>query len=365
MKKTKTKELGLARRKKTAEVEVLETVEDELYKNVRSIIVKARAKVYAAANTALVKAYWDVGREIVEKQGGEARSRYGDGLVARLSLKLTAEFGPGYKKVNLFYMRRFFLAFPKVHTLCKQLNWSHYRTLACIEKAEARQFYYDECAKSGWSVRDLQRQISTHFYERLVRNHVDLRKASALVKRTEVQPKDIVRSPAILEFAGVAPGEYLESDLERGLIKHLGKFMMELGRGFCLECEQRPIQIGGKTYHCDLVFYNYIARCFVLVDLKVGEVTPEDIGQMQLYKHYFERELMRKGDNPPIGIVLGSERNEAVIRYTLNDHERNLFAVKYHLDLPTDEELCLELQRERAAIEEALLLKMRENDRRR
>ena len=155
-------------------------------------------------------------------------------------------------KVNLFYMRRFFLAFPKVHTLCKQLNWSHYRTLIAVEDSKARQFYFEECAKSGWSVRDLQRQISTHFYERLVRNHVDLRKASALVKKTEVQPKDI---------------------------------------------------------------------------------------------------------------VLGSERNEAVIRYTLNDHERNLFAVKYHLDLPTDEELCLELQRERAAIEEALLLKGKRSSR--
>ena len=129
---------GIVRRKKTAEVEVLEPVEDELYKNVRSIIVKARAKVYVAANTALVKSYWDVGREIVEKQGGEARSRYGDGLVARLSLKLTAEFGPGYNKVNLFYMRRFFLAFPKVHTLCKQLNWSHYRTLIAVEDPKAR-----------------------------------------------------------------------------------------------------------------------------------------------------------------------------------------------------------------------------------
>ena len=359
MKKTKTKELGLVRRKKTAEVEVLEAVEDELYKNVRSYIAKARRKVYAVANTAMVDAYWNVGREIVEKQGGAERSKYGDGLIERLALKLTAEFGRGYTSTNLKYMRLVYQAFPNRHTLCDQLTWSHYRTLACIEKAEARQFYFEECAKSGWSVRDLQRQVSTHFYERLVRNHVDLRKASALVKRTEVQPKDIVRSPAILEFAGVAPGEYLESDLERGLIKHLGKFMMELGRGFCLECEQRPIQIGGKTYHCDLVFYNYIARCFVLIDLKVGEVTPEDIGQMQLYKHYFERELMRKGDNPPIGIVLGSERNEAVIRYTLNDHERNLFAVKYHLDLPTDEELCLELQRERAAIEESLLLKRR------
>ena len=212
MRKTKTKGRGLVKRT-TAEVEVLEPVEDELYKNVRSYIVKARKKVYAVANTAMVDAYWNVGREIVEKQGGAERSKYGDGLIGRLALKLTAEFGRGYTSTNLKYMRLVYQAFPNRHTLCDQLTWSHYRTLACIEKAEARQFYFEECAKSGWSVRDLQRQISTHFYDRLVRNHVDLRKASALVKKTEVQPKDIVRSPAILEFAGVAPGEYLESDL--------------------------------------------------------------------------------------------------------------------------------------------------------
>ena len=169
--------------------------------------------------------------------------------------------------------------------------------------------------------------------------------------------RDIVRSPAILEFAGISTAEYDEADLQSGLVKHLGRFMMELGRGFCLEQEQRPIPIGRKTYHCDLVFYNYIARCFVLIDLKVGEITPEDIGQMQLYKHYYERNMMNSGDNPPVGIVLGSERDEAVIAYTLNEHERNLFAVKYHLNLPTDEELRRELQRERAAIEESLLLR--------
>ena len=172
-----------------------------------------------------------------------------------------------------------------------------------------------------------------------------------------MEARDIVRSPAILEFAGISPAEYKEKDLQEGLVKHLSKFMLELGRGFALVREQCPIQIGDETYHCDLLFYNFIARCFVLIDLKVGKVTPQDIGQMQLYKHYYEREMMNPGDNPPIGIVLGSDRDEAVIRYTLNEHERNLFAVKYHLDLPTVEELQMELMRERAAIEEAMALR--------
>ena len=347
----------MAKRKTTAPVEIVESVEKELYENVRAYISAARAKVYAVANAEMVKAYWNVGREIVEKQGGNERSAYGDGLVDRLAAKLTAEFGPGYTRVNLFYMRRFYLAFPNVHTLCKQLSWSHYRTLITVENEKARQYYFEEAIKSKWSVRDLQRQIETQFYQRLIANHVDLSSAGKLVKRGKVEARDIVRSPAILEFAGISPAEYKEKDLQAGLVKHLSKFMLELGRGFALVREQCPIQIGSETYHCDLLFYNFIARCFVLIDLKVGKVTPQDIGQMQLYKHYYEREMMNPGDNPPIGIVLGSDRDEVVIRYTLNEHERNLFAVKYHLDLPTDEELQMELMRERAAIEEAMTLR--------
>ena len=347
----------MAKRKTTAPVEIVESVEKELYENVRAYISAARAKVYAVANAEMVKAYWNVGREIVEKQGGNERSAYGDGLVDRLAAKLTAEFGPGYTRVNLFYMRRFYLAFPNVHTLCKQLSWSHYRTLITVENEKARQYYFEESIKSKWSVRDLQRQIETQFYQRLIANHVDLSSAGKLVKRGKMDARDIVRSPAILEFAGISPAEYEEKDLQAGLVKHLSKFMLELGRGFALVREQCPIQIGSETYHCDLLFYNFIARCFVLIDLKVGKVTPQDIGQMQLYKHYYEREMMNPGDNPPIGIVLGSDRDEAVIRYTLNEHERNLFAVKYHLDLPTVEELQMELMRERAAIEEAMALR--------
>ena len=252
-------------RKKTASVEVVESVEKELYENVRSILAKARATVYVAANAEMVKAYWNVGREIVEKQGGADRAKYGDGLIKNLSVKLTAEFGPGYTGTSLRYMRLVYLTFPNCHTLCDKLTWSHYRLLAAVDKKAARDFYLSEAV-----------------------------------------------------------------------------------------C---PIQIGDETYHCDLLFYNFIARCFVLIDLKVGKVTPQDIGQMQLYKHYYERERMNPGDNPPIGIVLGSDRDEAVIRYTLNENEWNLFAVKYHLHLPTVEELSLELQRERAAIEEAMALR--------
>ena len=269
----------------------------------------------------------------------------------------TFDIKMGYTRSNLRTMRQFYLMFPICHAVSGKLTWTHYRTLITVENEAARQYYFEEAVKSKWSVRDLQRQIETQFYQRLIANHVDLSSAGKLVKRGKVEARDIVRSPAILEFAGISPAEYKEKDLQTGLVKHLSKFMLELGRGFALVREQCPIQIGNETYHCDLLFYNFIARCFVLIDLKVGKVTPQDIGQMQLYKHYYEREMMNPGDNPPIGIVLGSDKDEAVIRYTLNEHERNLFAVKYHLNLPTVEELQMELMRERAAIEEAMALR--------
>ena len=345
----------MAKRKNEAAVEIVESVENELFKNVRLILAKARAVVYTAANTAMVEAYWNVGREIVEKQGGASRAKYGEGLINAIAVRLTAEFGDGFTVPNLRNMRQFYLTFPKRYALRSELSWTHYRILMRIESTAARDYYFNECVASKWSTRILQRQIDTQFYERLVRNHSPAA-ARSLVKRGLPDPRDLVRSPAILEFAGIETPRYKEKDLEAALIKNMRMFLMELGRGFCLEAEQKKLNIGDETYSCDLVFYNYIARCFFLVDLKVGKVTPQDIGQMQLYKHYYEREMMRPGDNPPVGIVLGSSADSAVVKYTLNEHERNLFAVKYHLSLPTIKELQQELKRERAAIEEAMLL---------
>lgn len=338
-------------------VEISAPIESELYANIRSIIAKARATVYTAANLAMVEAYWNVGREIVEKQGGCSKAKYGDKLIKQLAIRLTSEFGTGFTAANLFNMRQFYLTFPKFYTLCRKLSWSHYRALMRVESLDARQYYMEECEKGGWSVRVLQRQIETQHYERQLKHKLDTRSLKALVKRESALLPDIVRSPAILEFTGISAAHYLESDLEKALMRNLSKFLLELGRGFAFVGEQCPIHIGDETYHCDLVFYNYLARCFFLVDLKVGKVTAQDIGQMQLYKHYYEREVMNPGDNPPVGIVLGSDADSAVVKYTLNEHERNLFAVKYHLTLPTVEELQLELKRERAAIEEALELR--------
>ena len=336
--------------------EIVLPMETELYSVVRKILVAARAKVYVAANAAMVEAYWNVGREIVEKQGGKARAKYGNGLIKGLAVKLTAEFGEGFTSANLFNMRQFFLAFPKFYALRRELSWTHYRILMRVENEDARAYYMKECAESHWSVRILERQIASLYYERLLRNKANPKSLKALVKKEPKPLQDIIRSPAILEFAGIDHEAYKEKELESALIKNIRMFLMELGRGFALDAEQKKLRIGDETYSCDLVFYNYLARCFFLVDLKVGKVTPQDIGQMQLYKHYYEREMMNPGDNPPVGIVLGSDTDTAVVKYTLNDNERNLFAVKYHLHLPTVEELQIELRRERAAIEEALSL---------
>lgn len=343
-------------RKKTASAEVVESVEKELYENVRAYISAARAKVYTVANAEMVKAYWNVGREIVEKQGGADRAKYGNGLIRSLSVKLTAEFGPGYTGTNLRYMRLVYLAFPNCHTLCDKLSWSHYRLLAAVDKIEARDFYLSEAVKCKWSVRDLQRQIETQFYQRLIANHVDLSSAGKLVKRGKMDARDIVRSPAILEFAGISPAEYKETDLQTGLVKHLGKFMLELGRGFALVARQKRLTLEGKSYHVDLVFYNYILRCFVLCDLKTDELTHADLGQMQMYVNYYERELMKPGDNPPIGIVLCTDKGADLVRYMLPLHNKRIFAAKYKLHLPSEQELIAELRRERTAIEDAQLV---------
>ena len=331
------------------------------YEQVKNVFVEARQFVHKTANFAMVKAYWLVGKMIVEKQGGEAKAAYGDGLIDELSKKLTAELGSGFTRVNLFNMRRFFLAFPKVYTLCEQLSWSHYRLLISVEDEEARAYYLEEARKSLWSVRELQRQINSFYYERLLENRGKKRggkKADIMPLKPidKMTPQSVIRDPLVLEFLGLDESEkYLEKDLENLLIAHFEKFMMELGRGFALVARQKRLTLDGKSYHVDLVFYNYVLRCFVLCDLKTEELTHADLGQMQMYVNYYERELMNPGDNPPIGIVLCTDKGMDLVRYTLPLHNKRIFAAKYKLHLPTEQELIAELRRERMAIEEARL----------
>ena len=332
------------------------SMQSEFYDQVRSVIVEARKFVHAAANTAMVKAYWLVGKMIVDRQGGVAKAAYGDGLIAGLSERLTDEFGKGFGRVNLFAMRKFYLAFPKVQTLSEQLNWSQYQLLIAVENEEARAYYADECIKAKWGVRELRRQINSFYFERLLVNRAKHGKKTSVVplKPKKSTPELILRDPLVFEFLGLQENsDFLEKDLERLLITHLQKFLLELGRGFSFVGRQQRLTVDGEHYHVDLVFYNYLLKCFVLVDLKTDRLTHADLGQMQMYVNYYERELMNPGDNPPIGIVLCTDKGADLVRYTLPVNEKRIFAAKYKLVLPTEQELLEEIRRETQVIENA------------
>ncbi|MCL2176369.1 MAG: PDDEXK nuclease domain-containing protein [Firmicutes bacterium] len=328
-------------------------VEAELFNNIKEIISGARSKAYAAINFAMVEAYWNIGKLIVEKQGGEERAAYGDGLIENLSLKLTTEFGKGFDKANLWNMRQFFLTFPILNAVRRELSWTHYRLLMRVEKDKARNFYLEEAMLGNWSTRQLERQISTQSYERILASqNKELVKNDTLKREPEKGPLDMVKDPYVLEFLGLKENkDYLESNIEQALIDHLRNFLLELGRGFAFESRQKRITLDGKHFYIDLVFYNYSLKCFVLIDIKAGELTHQDIGQMQMYVNYYTRELMNEGDNPPIGIILCADKHESVVKYTLPEGGNSqIFTSKYFTHLPTEEELAKELQREKEAI---------------
>ncbi|MCD8005786.1 MAG: PDDEXK nuclease domain-containing protein [Oscillospiraceae bacterium] len=323
------------------------------YDEIKIIIENARNKVYRTANFAMVEAYWNIGKSIVDEQGGKDRAEYGTGLIKELSKRMTEDFGRGFTVANLKNMRQFYLTFSNSYALSSELSWTHYRLLMRVENEDAREFYTKEAIRSQWSTRQLERQINTFFYERLLSSK---NKAGVAAEIQTLEPastpEDIIRDPYVLEFLGLTPNDdFYESDLEQALITHLQKFLLELGRGFSFVGRQKRITFDGRHFRIDLVFYNYILKCFVLIDLKVGDLTHQDLGQMQMYVHYYEREMMNEGDNPPIGIVLCADRSESIVKYTLPENEKNIFASKYHLYLPSEDELKKELQQEYQALE--------------
>ena len=328
-------------------------MEQQFYEQIKRILSEARNKVYQTANFAMVEAYWNIGKSIVEQQGGEEKAEYGVRVIAELSKQMTTDFGKGFTVANLKNMRQFYLTFPKSYALRSELSWTHYRLLMRVENKNARQFYIEEAIKSNWSTRQLERQINSFFYERLLSSQ-NKEKVSEEIQKLEPAkvPEDIIRDPYVLEFLGLNPkDDFYESDLEEALITHLQKFLLELGRGFSFVARQKRITFDGRHFRIDLVFYNYILKCFVLIDLKIGDLTHQNLGQMQMYVHYYERELMNEGDNPPIGIVLCADKSESVVKYTLPENETQIFASKYKLYLPSEEELSQELQREYRALE--------------
>ena len=323
-------------------------MDKEFYDKIANILKTARNKVYQTANFVMVEAYWHIGKSIVEQQGGEETAEYGTGLIKELSRQMTKDFGKGFTTTNLKYMRQFYVVFPNSHALRDELSWTHYRQLMRVENESARDFYLEEAIKSNWSTRQLDRQINSFFYERLLSSK-NKDKVGAEISKLEKagEPEDIIRDPYVLEFLGLNPSDdFYENDLEQALITHLQKFLLELGRGFSFVARQKRITFDGRHFRIDLVFYNYLLKCFVLIDLKIGDLTHQDLGQMQMYTHYYERELMTEGDNPPIGIVLCADKSESVVKYTLPENEKQIFASKYKLYLPSEEELLEELKKE-------------------
>ena len=240
------------------------------------------------------------------------------------------------------------MTFPNRYTLCSELSWSHYRLLMRIADSDARSFYTEECARSAWSVRQLERQIHTMYYQRILASR-DKTAVAAEIQQTEpkAEYEKAIKDPYVMEFLQIKPDTHVyESDIEQALIDHLQQFLLELGRGFSFVSRQKRFTLDGQDFFIDLVFYNYILKCFVLFDLKTGELTHQDIGQMQMYVNYYTRELMNEGDMPPIGIILCAEKNDAVVRYTLPENNNQVFASKYLTYLPTEDELKRELRLE-------------------
>ena len=322
--------------------------QSETYTKIRKSVISAQNKIYSAVNSAMVQAYWEIGEQIYIACGENDRAEYGKGLLKFLSEKLTAEFGAGFTVRNLQMMRKFYLMYQNANTLCAQLSWSHYRVLMRISDNERRAWYTEECAKSGWSVRQLERQINTLFYERLLSSQ-NKEAVEAEIQTAEPAPEyeKIIRDPYVLEFLDLpANPHFYEKDLEQALIDHLQKFLLELGRGFSFVARQKKISFDGRQFFIDLVFYNYILKCFVLIDLKLGDLTHQDLGQMQMYVNYYTRELMNEGDNPPIGIVLCADKSDSIVKYTLPEDNTQIFASKYMTYIPSEEEFKRELRLE-------------------
>lgn len=337
-----------------AEMSELEPPVAAAAKAIREILVGARVEAHRAVNSAMVQAYWQVGRILVEhEQAGEERAEYGARLVRQVAERLTAELGKGFTHRNLWYMRGFYLAFPKVQTLSARLTWSHCCLLLKVDNTHIREFYMNECAAAGWSVRQLDRQIASQYYHRLLASRDrDPVRAEIASLEPGPTPLDFIKDPYVLEFLGgrEQPG-WLEKDLEKGLIDKLHDFLLELGKGFSFVARQRRLSVDGEHFYVDLVFYNFLLKCFVLIDLKAGKLTHGDIGQMDFYVRYFEKEVRQADDNPTIGLILCAEKNEAMARYTLLEESRSIFASKYQLYLPTEDELRAELERERFWLE--------------
>ena len=331
---------------------------DDIVKDMCDIIESSRKAAYQAVNTALVQRNWLIGYRIAEEElNGEVRSEYGEHVIKNLSRKLTERYGKGYDKSNLYHCLRFYKLFPEiVDTVCRQsgglLSWSHYRTLIQVEDEDARAWYEKETYEQTWSVRTLQRNISSQYYYRMLqtqKKELVETEMKELTSSYENDKLEFIKNPVIAEFLGMASNtDFTESDLEKSILSNLQKFLMELGKGYAFVARQQHIHTEKQDYYIDLVFYNYILKCFVLIDLKTEKISHQDVGQMDMYIRMYDELKRGEGDNPTIGIVLCSDTDEDIARYSIMHGNEQLFASKYKLYLPTEEELRAEIETQKA-----------------
>jgi len=314
---------------------------ESLYGSVKKILADARQRAYTAVNFTMVESYWQIGQQIVEyEQHGEARADYGRGLLKELAARLSTEFGKGFDESNLRYMRLFYRCFPNCDTLRHELTWSHYRRLISVENEQARLWYMNEAADGVWSTRQMDRQISTLYYERLLASREKAPVvAEAKEKMRKVKPEHFIHDPFVLEFLDLKDYPSIhESDIEQALIDHLQQFLLELGRGFCFVARQKRMRYDDDDFYVDLVFYHSILKCHVLIDLKLGKLTHEDVGQMDSYIRMYDALYKNQDDNPTLGIILCSQKSEAIVKYSVLNEGKQIFASRYKLYLPTEEE---------------------------
>lgn len=323
-------------------------------REIKQIVTEARQKAYTAINSAMVEAYWQMGKRIVEEeQQGKERADYGTQLLKELSAELNKEFGKGFSVPSLYNYRLFYQTFPEIFsTPWRILSWSHYKRLLTVSNAEARAWYLKEAQEQMWSYRTLDRNIGSQYYERLLLSQ-DKGKVETEMKSLTLpyqQDKlEFIKNPTVAEFIGLSPNtDFTESKLESAIIGNLQRFLLELGKGFSYVTRQKLVRTEKKDYFIDLVFYNYLLKCFVLIDLKTNPITHQDVGQMDMYVRMYDERVRGEGDNPTIGIVLCSETDEDIARYSVLHDNNQLFASKYMLYMPTEEELRNEIERQKA-----------------
>lgn len=327
----------------------------DLISEIRLIIESARTNAVRSVDFCRVQMYWQIGRCIVEEeQGGQARAEYGKSLIKNLAKELEPEFGSGFGKRQLDYSKKFYLEFPIVHTLYAQLNWSQYKWLLDIPDKDKREYYIPETINNCWTARQMKRQINSMLYERLLlSNDKESVLAMARKEKKPEKPQEIVKDPMVLEFLGLEKRtHYYESDLETELINHLQEFILELGNGFTFVARQKRIILEDDEFFIDLVFYNRLARRFVIFELKTGEVTHQDQGQLQMYVNYYDRTEKLPEENPTIGILLCTAKNDTLVKMTLPSDNNTIVASKYQLYLPTEQQLIAEVERVKKEWEE-------------